>query len=436
MDSNKSACRRALVLSGILALSAACASREPTGPALEVSLSIGSGGQTVFEVLQSLQLTAIVRDTGGAPVTGQAVAWTSSDTTIASVSSSGVVNGKKPGMVIVTAACDGSRSEITRTVAPPVVTVSASAEVEGSLAVGGTMYVYATASDANGNQISGLPIGWSSSSNSLATVSQFTPVNAGVVSAIAAGNVSITATIGGVSGATSVTIVPVSVVASIVVRPATVTFVAGPTGFATNTQMALAAKDAAGNDVIGVPTIWSISNPSAATLSATGLLTPNPDVFYGSMATATVTATVAALSASVPVVVCPEVAKITVSTAAISLQVGQSVVVVATALDARGNPELAPLGTEIVFPTVARNVSVQRTGFDSLLVTAIAPGTATLDFRDATSGIQSQTIPISVDASSSSAERADRSRRDADHDLMGLAGGPRTLNRASPGPLP
>ena len=390
---------RVFLLAGVVATSVACANRETTAPELAASVTISSGGQTVFEVLQTLQLTAIVRDTGGAPLTGQAVTWTASDTTIASVSRSGVVSGKRPGDVVITAACAGSRAELSLTVAPPVVAVSASAEVSQYVASGGTMFVYATATDASGNTISGLPITWSSADNSVATVAPFSPANAGVVTAVAAGTVSITATIGGASGTTSVTVVPLSAVASIRLKPATVTFVAGPTGFGSTAQMSLTAADASGNAVVGVPVTWSISNDSAATLSSAGLLTPNPAVYYGSMETATVTASVAALSASIPVVVCPEVATIAVSMPAVSIAVGQSVVLAATALDAHGRLELAPLESQTVYPN-GINLSVQRAGFDSLLIKGLVPGTASLTFRDAVSGVQSQAIPISVASSS------------------------------------
>ena len=81
------------VLLTAVASSAACSGHEPTSPIVGASLSISSGGQTVLVVQQTLQLTATVRDSGGAAVTGQSVLWTSSDSTVASVSSGGVVTG-------------------------------------------------------------------------------------------------------------------------------------------------------------------------------------------------------------------------------------------------------------------------------------------------------------------------------------------------------
>jgi hypothetical protein len=395
---------RTRVLAGIIVLSTACAGHEPTSPLRDVSLSISSGGQSVFEVQQTLQLTASVRDSSGAVLSGQTVSWTSSDSTVASVSTTGLVTGKNLGSVTITATCDGTQATATLTVAPLIAQVFVAAEAEGSLAVGGSMYVYATVVSVSGDTIGGLPITWSSSNISLATVAPFSTV-VGTVSATAPGSVSITGTVAGVSGSTTVTTVPLSAVASIVVRPATVTFVAGPLGFSTTTQLSVSATDAEGNTVLSVPVTWTISNPAAATLSTNGLLTPNPAVADGFTATATVTATAAGQDVTVPILVCPEVTTIDVSTGSISLQVGQSVVVSATALDAHGDVDPAPLGSETIFPG-GRIVTLQRAGVDSLLMTAVAPGTASFDFREATSGVQSQTIPITVSGSAASYERA------------------------------
>jgi uncharacterized protein YjdB len=392
------------ILLGIVALSAACAGHDVTSPVLDASLSINSGGQTVFVVQQTLPLTATVRDSSGATLTGQTVTWASSDTTVASVSKSGLVSGRSPGAVTITAACDGTKATVLLTVVAPIAVVSVNLATPGTVAVGGSMQVYATAVATNGDTTTGLPVTWSSSNTSLATVAPFNTFIANV-SAIAAGNVSITATVAGVSGSNTVTAVPLSAVASVKLSPGTVTFVAGALGFGAGTQMVVFATDAAENPVLGVPVAWSISDTSAATISPTGLITPNAAVFYGSMATATVTATAAGFSVSIPVFVCPAVASIAVSTTAIDLSVGQSITLVATVLDVHGNPERVPLSSEIVFPN-GRVVTTQRVGLDSVLVTGVSPGTASLDFFYGT--VQSPTVAITVGGAASSAARDDR----------------------------
>jgi hypothetical protein len=121
------------------------------------------------------------------------------------------------------------------------------------------------------------------------------------------------------------------------------------------------------------------------------------------MATATVTATAVGLSASVPVFVCPPVASIAMSTTSISLSVGQSITLVATALDAHGNPERVPF-THVIFNPDGQVVTVQPTAFNTWLVTGVAPGTATLVVGGTAS------VAITVGATESSAEVADSLR--------------------------
>ena len=395
---------RMAVLVGVVALSGACAKHDATSPILDVAVSISAGGQSAVEVHQTLQLTPTIRDSSGAAMTGQSVSWSSSDTTIASVSSSGVVTGRKPGAVTITATCDARQSTLQLTVVPSVANVVVGFESNGSsLAVGGSTQVIVEVSDSSGNSIIGLPIVWSSSNAAQATVAaSATDDRVAALSAAASpGTVSVSATVGGVTGSTIVSIVPLSAVDSIKVAPATVTYVASSSGFGAGTQLSVTSADAMGNLILGVPVNWSISNPAAASISASGLLTPNAAVVSASMATATVTATVGALSKTVAVVVCPEVASITVSTTTVSLQVGQSVTVAATALDAHGNPELAPLARQFANPT-GMVVTPQTAGLDAVLLTGIAPGTSSLNFLDTVSGTKSQTIAISVTAASPS----------------------------------
>jgi hypothetical protein len=397
MGSLKSVVRQMqmLVVAAVAVLSSACAKHDVTSPLLDVSLSVSSGGRFAFEVQQTLQLTATVRDSSGAALAGQTVVWSSSDSTVATVSNVGTVTGKSPGSVIITAACDGTEAQTTLTVAPPVAQVSVVQEQPGSLAIGGTTNVSTLVLDANGKTINGLPVTWSSSNVSVATVVPLNTFVAVVTSGASAGPVSITATVGGISGSATVAVVPLSAVAAIVVRPATITYVGGPTGFGAATQISLTATDVNGSAVFGVSATWSVANTAAATVSTAGLLTPNAAVLNGSSLADTVTATVAGLSATIPVLVCPAVQSITASTTAISLAVGQSVVISATALDAHGNVDLAPLETQIMW-SGEKPIEVQRAGFDSLLVTAVAAGTGSLDVRDATSGVHSQTIAVTV----------------------------------------
>src|SRR5207245_8359632 len=137
----------------------------------------------------------------GNPLTGRVITWQSSDNTIATVNGSGLVSGVAAGgPVTMTATSEGQSgtATVTVTVAPvAAVTVTPSS---GTVAIGQTVQLTATPRDASGNPLTGRAIGWSSSDNTIATVS-----STGLVSGVAAGGpVTITATSEGTSGTASI----------------------------------------------------------------------------------------------------------------------------------------------------------------------------------------------------------------------------------------
>src|SRR5207245_1362321 len=60
-----------------------------------------------IQVGQTVQLTATPRDASGNPLTGRVVTWSSSNSAVASVSSSGLVTGKAAGSATITATSEG-----------------------------------------------------------------------------------------------------------------------------------------------------------------------------------------------------------------------------------------------------------------------------------------------------------------------------------------
>src|SRR5205823_1701913 len=89
------------------------------------------GGQTV-------QLTGTPKDADGAPLSGRTVTWSSSNTAVATVNSSGLVSGVTPGTATITAASEGKSGTSTITVTHvPVATVEVT-PAPGSVQGGGT----------------------------------------------------------------------------------------------------------------------------------------------------------------------------------------------------------------------------------------------------------------------------------------------------------
>ena len=150
---------------------------------------------------KTVQLTATPKDANGTPLTGRTVTWVSSNTTVATVSSSGLVTGKVAGTVTITATSEGQSGTSAITVVHvPVASVSV-APASASVQAGSAIQLTATPKDANGNPLSGRTVSWSSSNTSVATVS-----SSGLVTGVTVGSATITATSEGQSGTSAVTV--------------------------------------------------------------------------------------------------------------------------------------------------------------------------------------------------------------------------------------
>ena len=155
----------------------------------------------------TLQLTATAR-----PKKYTTFTWTSSNDAVATVSDIGLVTGVAAGTATITAAVDdavgGNTSDaatITVTAgAVPVASVTVTPN-PASVQVGGTVQLTATPENANGTPLPDRPVSWSTSAAAVATVS-----SSGLVTGLAPGSATITATSEGTSGtsAVSVTVPP------------------------------------------------------------------------------------------------------------------------------------------------------------------------------------------------------------------------------------
>jgi hypothetical protein len=141
------------------------------------------------QVGQTLQLSATVKDVSGNILSGQQVAWSSSASTVASVSSSGLVTASAVGTALITAAA-GSRSGVaTVNVVPEPIASIAVAPTRDTLLTGETAQLTATMRDASNNVVTGRPATWTSTSPTIASVS-----NSGLVTGVADGVATITVT--------------------------------------------------------------------------------------------------------------------------------------------------------------------------------------------------------------------------------------------------
>jgi uncharacterized protein YjdB len=210
----------------------------------------------------TIQLAATPRDSGGVPLTGRVIAWSTNNAGVATVSSSGLVRGMTGGIATISAVSEGQTgTSVTTVVSVPVATVTV-APASATVQLGRTQQLTATTRDAANGVLTGRVITWLSSDTSIARVS-----TSGLVTARAIGGpVTITATSEGQSGTSSITIVPVPV-ATVQVSPTTASVALGAT-----VQLTATTRDANGAALTGRTIVWTTSDSTIASVTATGLV--------------------------------------------------------------------------------------------------------------------------------------------------------------------
>src|SRR5437762_4486759 len=218
---------------------------------------------------QTSQFTAVGLTAAGDTI-AVAVTWSATGGSIVDTSSKGSIHyatyqpSTAPGTYLVIAT-DPPETGVADTssvivIPVPVASVSLSPAVATAL-LGATLQLTATPQDSNSVALSGRVVTWASSAPAVATVSA-----TGLVTGVAAGSTTITATSEGKSATSTITVTQVPV-ASVVVSPASASVPAGAT-----LQLAASAKDSSGGTLTGRVVAWSTSAASVATVSASGLV--------------------------------------------------------------------------------------------------------------------------------------------------------------------
>ena len=228
----------------------------------KVIVTLPSTTMLVGEVMNA---TAQGYDQFGAPMPIGAPTWTTGAPAIATIAASGQIAAGTPGSTSVTANVGGVQGSTPLIVlVVPVARVLLSPAL-APLAVGATQQLVAEVRDTRGNVVTGHDPVWTTSAPGIATVS-----TTGMVTALATGTATVTATSDGVSATTLVTVTTrVTPVARVAVSPAAVTVALGQT-----VQFSASLQDSAGTALSGRPVVWTSSDRSVASVTATGFVTP------------------------------------------------------------------------------------------------------------------------------------------------------------------
>ncbi len=228
---------------------------------------ISPPADTVTALGVIVQFEAVARDSSNNQITDRVFGWTSSDLDVAAVDRLGAVVALATGTATITATTGGVSSSAELTVSVPVeegvnvpeATVEVIQLLDTLTALGDTVRLDAVARGSSGNPISGTAFTWEGSDASVVTLS-----TAGFATAVANGSATITATTP--DGVAASALLIVSQVASTVEVTTEIDSIQKDD----TTRFTAIPRDANGHTVANATVTWSNSNPTIATVNATG----------------------------------------------------------------------------------------------------------------------------------------------------------------------
>lgn len=215
------------------------------------------------QIPQQFTATGTYSDSTAHDVTSL-VTWNSSNTVVATISSSGLVTPVAVGTTTITATTGGISGNTNLTVTSATLSSIAVAPADINLAVQLTQQFVATGtfSDSTTHDLTSL-VAWNSSAPTVAAISA-----TGLATAVAQGKTTITATLGGISGTTTITVTS-GMLTSISITPPTPSIKVGTTQpFAVTGTF----SDGSSSDITSL-VAWNSSNTSVASINSNGLAT-------------------------------------------------------------------------------------------------------------------------------------------------------------------
>ncbi len=337
----------------------------------------------------TVQMVAVTKDSAGNVLTGRKIVWTTTNANI-SVDTTGLVKGlvaRQSGRVIATSEGKADTSGIG--VLPKPVAKVAITPKPGSVNQSATLQLTAAVTDSQNQPDPDFPVVWATLNPTLATVSA-----TGLVTGVAGGNASITATAGGVADTSVITVVPTGIT-STVVTPTPDTL------FSINDSLTLTAKSYTGATQTTGSYTWTSRDPTVVTVTSTGIVVA---VKNGSTYVMAVEA--GGTKDSAHVFVIQKVASISVTPTPVQRYLGTKQQFTASAADARGS---AVAGTTFTWSSSDPSIAVPDAtglvptmlaiGIDTVKATSgTVVGKATLTVISAITRIAVTPTPVTLDA--------------------------------------
>lgn len=182
----------------LLALFVTACSGSTSEPPAVASIAVTPATATPL-VGEAVQLSAAVKDAAGNLLSGQNLQWSSSASSVAAVSSSGLVTASAVGTATITAAVGAVSGTATITVLPdPIASIVLSPNSD-TLLVGETVQLTATVRDINNVIVTDRLLTWASATPTVASVS-----GTGLVTGVGDGVTTIIASAEGKSAAATI----------------------------------------------------------------------------------------------------------------------------------------------------------------------------------------------------------------------------------------
>ncbi len=364
---------------------------KPGSPVKMSAITVSSALTSIPQGL-STQLAASGNFTDGTTSNiTNSVTWSSSNTSVATVSSRGLVTAVSTGTTTITArSAQGFINTLLITVSSATLTSITVTPGSSNMARALTQQMVATGTYSDGTSavIPASTVTWSSSSTAIATIS-----SSGVVMGVALGSTTINATVGSISASTPLAVS--KTIQSIAVTTAN-SVTSLPVGIAVQLTATGTLSDGSTVNLSNLVTWVANSN---ATVSSTGLFTgittstvvPVTANYVG------VTSSARSITLTNPILLSIAITATTSSTAPTASQApaGYSQNLIATGTYSNGTTQV--ITTSLTWTSATQSVATVTSGSAGGRVTGVATGTSVITATDSTSGV-SKSVTFTVTA--------------------------------------